>query len=190
MMLTGDSMMMTMVKDFWQWPNVTDWMPFGSRSRYSRFFESGEVRLALLSLLEERPKHGYELIKDLEARSGGLYRASAGAVYPTLQQLEDEGFVVSKTKEGKRVYSLTEAGTAELKKNADSIRRIWQRAETWEDWSRWMSPEVVTILGPIGELVKSAMQAIARGRFDPDRIAHIREIIQQARQQVDVLDTH
>ena len=182
-------MMMTMMKDLWQWPNWADWMPFMSRSRYSRFFESGEVRLALLSLLEERPKHGYELIKDLEARSGGLYRASAGTVYPTLQQLEDEGMVVSKTKAGKRVYSLTEESAAELKKNEDSVRRIWQRAENWEDWSRWMSPEMVTILGPLGELVKSSMQAIARGRLDSNRIGRVRDVIDQARKQLDTLDT-
>ena len=181
-------MMMSMMKDLWQLPNLTDWMPFMSRSRYSRFFESGEVRLALLSLLEERSKHGYELIKDLEARSGGLYRASAGTVYPTLQQMEDEGLVVSKTKEGKRVYSLTEEGKAELKKNEDSVRRIWQRAESWEDWSRWMSPEMVTVLGPLGEMVKSALQAIARGRLDSNRIARVREIIEQARKQMDTLD--
>ena len=77
----------------------------------------------------------------------------------------------------------------ELKKNEDSIQRIWRRAENWEDWSRWMSPEMVTILGPLGEMVKSAMQAIARGRLDSNRIARVREIIEQARKQVDSLGT-
>ena len=57
-------------------------MAFGRRAR---FFESGEVRLAILSLLSEGPKHGYQLMKEMEERSGGLYRASAGSVYPTLQ---------------------------------------------------------------------------------------------------------
>jgi hypothetical protein len=74
-----------------------------------RFFGPGEVRLALLSLLSGGPKHGYDLMKRLEARSGGMYKASAGTVYPTLQQLEDEGLVVSEAKEGKRVYQLTDA---------------------------------------------------------------------------------
>jgi len=59
---------------------------------WGRFFGAGEVRLALLSLLENEPKHGYQLMKDLEDRSGGLYRASAGTIYPTLQLLEDEGW--------------------------------------------------------------------------------------------------
>ena len=55
-----------------------------------RFFEPGEVRLAILSLLTESPKHGYQLMKELQDFSGGLYTASAGSVYPTLQQLESE----------------------------------------------------------------------------------------------------
>jgi DNA-binding PadR family transcriptional regulator len=60
-----------------------------------RFFGPGEVRLALLSLVAEAPSHGYELMKKLEERSAGVYRASAGTVYPTLQQLEDEGLIGS-----------------------------------------------------------------------------------------------
>jgi len=63
---------------------------FAGGPRGGRFFGFGEARLAILSLLKEGPKHGYQLIKELEQRSGGLYRASAGTVYPTLQQLEDE----------------------------------------------------------------------------------------------------
>ena len=79
------------------WGPWEDWGPFSgfAGGPRGRFFEFGEVRLAILSLLEEGPKHGYQLIKDLSERSGGLYRASAGTVYPTLQQLEDEELVQS-----------------------------------------------------------------------------------------------
>jgi DNA-binding PadR family transcriptional regulator len=90
---------------------VRHWGPWVGRGR---FFGAGEVRLALLDLLKEEPKHGYQLMKELEARSGGLYQASAGSVYPTLQQLEDEGLVVSEQRDGKRVYRITEAGLSEL----------------------------------------------------------------------------
>jgi DNA-binding PadR family transcriptional regulator len=69
----------------------------------------------VLSLVSERPKHGYELMKELEARSGGSYRVSAGTMYPTLQMLEDEGMVTSEQHDGKRVYSLTDLGRAELR---------------------------------------------------------------------------
>ena len=84
----------------------------GMGGHWGRFFAPGELRLALLSLLKDGPKHGYELMKTLEAKSGGTYRASAGAVYPTLQQLEDEGLVTSVQQEGKRVYQITDAGHA------------------------------------------------------------------------------
>src|SRR5215470_15052099 len=90
------------------------WHGFGLFSGPSRFFGPGEVRLALLSMLGETPMHGYELMKRLEERSGGVYRASAGTVYPTLQQLEDEGLIASDLHEGRRIYRITPAGQREL----------------------------------------------------------------------------
>jgi hypothetical protein len=68
------------------WEDWGPWAGFAGGPR-GRFFEFGEVRLAILSLVREEAKHGYQLIKELSDRSGGLYRASAGTVYPTLQQL-------------------------------------------------------------------------------------------------------
>ena len=91
------------------WGPWEDWGPFSgfAGGPGGRFFGFGEVRLAILSLLQEGPKHGYQLIKELTDRSGGLYRASAGTVYPTLQQLEDEGLVLSDHQDGRKVYRLT-----------------------------------------------------------------------------------
>src|SRR6266853_2556537 len=93
--------------------------------RRARFFESGEIRLAILSLLSEGPKHGYQLMKELKDRSGGMYRASAGSVYPTLQQLEDEGLVQSDTQDGRRTYRLTPEGISELDREKETVERIW-----------------------------------------------------------------
>jgi DNA-binding PadR family transcriptional regulator len=72
----------------------------------------GEVRTAILAALGRRPMHGYEVIQELEAESGGRWRPSAGSVYPTLQQLQDEGLVRSEEVDGRRTYSLTEEGRA------------------------------------------------------------------------------
>src|SRR4051794_26126228 len=99
-----------------------------------RFFEAGEIRLAILSLLSEGPKHGYQLMKELQERSGGAYRASAGSVYPTLQQLEDEGMVEAEMQSGRRVYRLTDEGRRELAKDPEGVHRIWERAGQCEDW--------------------------------------------------------
>jgi len=72
----------------------------------------GDVRPLILAALATRPMHGYEVIQELESRSGGRWRPSAGSVYPTLQQLADEGLVSSEDVEGRRVHTLTPAGRA------------------------------------------------------------------------------
>ena len=113
---------------------IFDWdMGMGPRKRghhrkrgpRRRFFRQGEVRMALLSLIDDEPAHGYELMKRLEERSGGMYKASAGTVYPVLQQLEDEGLIEVQEENGKKVYHVTEAGKEELKLSEEDVERIW-----------------------------------------------------------------
>src|SRR5262245_3787599 len=70
----------------------------------------GDVRTAILTALQDEPMHGYQVIRVLEDRSGGHWRPSAGSVYPTLQQLEDEGLVRSEEIDGRRTYRLTDEG--------------------------------------------------------------------------------
>src|SRR5579872_5696222 len=76
--------------------------PFGAGREGGRFFGRGDMKFALLWLVQERPMHGYEMIKALEERSGGLYSPSPGSIYPTLQMLEEGGFVTGKEVEGKK----------------------------------------------------------------------------------------
>ena len=80
--------------------------PFRRGARVGR----GDVRAAIIALLGEQPMHGYQIIGELHDRSGGMWKPSPGSVYPTLQQLEDEGLVSAGQDDGKRVFSLTEAG--------------------------------------------------------------------------------
>lgn len=84
-----------------------------------RMFGRGDLKYALLDLLQERPKHGYEMIKDLEDRTGGFYTPSPGAVYPTLQLLEDRGWVSVETREGRKVYTITDAGRDALREQRE-----------------------------------------------------------------------
>lgn len=79
----------------------------------------GGVRIAILRLLAEQPMHGYQIIGELSERSGGVWNPSAGSVYPTLQMLSDEGLVTSEETDGKKIFSLTEAGRAEASKFAE-----------------------------------------------------------------------
>jgi DNA-binding PadR family transcriptional regulator len=163
--------------------------PWGRGGRWGRFFGPGEVRLALLSLLESGPKHGYELMKELESKSGGIYKASAGAIYPALQQLEDEGLVTSDQPSGKRTYSLTDTGRAELQREAETVKRIWQRAEQAGEWGPWTGPEGYEVARPAAAVMKAALRAATRGSHDSARIEKIRQILERTRREIESLDT-
>jgi DNA-binding PadR family transcriptional regulator len=157
---------------------------FGELGR-GRFFGPGEVRLALLSLLSEGPRHGYELMKELESRSGGVYRASAGTVYPTLQQLEDEGLARSEPREGKRVYELTEAGQREVEAEAETVDRIWRRADAWGEWEYAAAPEAWEVAGPAMRVVKAALRAVARSGGSAERVDEVRGVLDSTRQELE-----
>jgi DNA-binding PadR family transcriptional regulator len=100
----------------------------GRRHRWRKqMFESGEVKYVILRLLKEKPRHGYEIIKALEEKMGGWYTPSAGTIYPTLQLLEDQGYVRAVETEGKRVYHITPEGEAFLEEHRDVIDDIFER---------------------------------------------------------------
>jgi DNA-binding PadR family transcriptional regulator len=86
------------------------WREFGRGRGRGRSIRRGEIRPLILALLARKPMHGYEIIQALEEQSGGRWRPSAGSVYPTLQQLADEGLVTSEEIDGRRTYTLTDSG--------------------------------------------------------------------------------
>ena len=169
-------------------PFVGAGFPWGRGGRWGRFFGPGEIRLALLSMLESGPKHGYELMKELETKSGGIYKASAGAIYPALQQLEDEGMVISDAAAGKRTYSLTNEGRKELQKEAETVKRIWRRAEQAGDWAPWMGLEGAEVMRPAADVMKTALRAATRGSHDSAKIAKIREILERTKHEIEDLE--
>jgi DNA-binding PadR family transcriptional regulator len=85
----------------------------------------GDVRAALLLLLEDEPRNGYQLIQEIEQRTGGVWRPSPGAVYPALQQLEDEGLVQTEEIEGRRAFRLTDEGRRYVEENRERLRAPW-----------------------------------------------------------------
>ncbi len=96
---------------------------------FGRFVGDGELRLIVLSLIAETPRHGYDVIKALEERSGGFYSPSPGVVYPTLTYLEEAGQADSASEGTKKVYAITEAGTAYLEENRVQADAILSRIE-------------------------------------------------------------
>jgi DNA-binding PadR family transcriptional regulator len=86
----------------------------------------GDVRAAILLLLEEEPRNGYQIMQELEQRSGGIWRPSPGSVYPALQLLADEGLVTSEARGGGNVFELTDAGRAHVTENREKLGLPWE----------------------------------------------------------------
>src|SRR5438477_13069898 len=112
--------------DFW-WsggsPKGRHW-----RGRAGRMFEQGDLKYVILRLLDEKPRHGYEIIKELESRLGGSYAPSPGTVYPTLTMLEDLGYArVVPEEGGKKIYEITEEGRTHLAENSTTVHDIFDR---------------------------------------------------------------
>ena len=124
------------------------WRGWGGRSGRGfggRMFGPGDLRLVLMALIEQQPRHGYELIKAVEELFGGAYAPSPGAVYPTLSLLEDQGQLASAADEGgKRVFSLTDAGKAWLDENRTAVDGVMARMRlAARMMSGQLAPEVV-----------------------------------------------
>lgn len=129
----------------------------------SRLFGHGDLRLYLLMLLEERPRHGYDLISQLEARFLGLYSPSPGTVYPRLAALEEEGYVVSHTESGRKVYELTDKGRAELAERAQELKDLGQRvARSAREMAREIREEVRSSVRELRQDVRTASRDIRR----------------------------
>lgn len=93
----------------------------------------GDVRAAILALLAEEPRNGYQIIQEIEQRTSGVWRVSPGSVYPALSQLEDEGLIEPTGERGRKVFTLTTQGGAYAAANAEQLGRIWQDATSGLD---------------------------------------------------------
>ena len=96
---------------------------FGGRGRRGR--PRGDVRAAILLLLDEQPRHGYELIQEIAERSQGSWTPSPGSIYPTLQAMEDEGLITIETVDGRRTASLTDQGSAHVAEHRERMGTPW-----------------------------------------------------------------
>ncbi|WP_425285199.1 PadR family transcriptional regulator [Devosia insulae] len=102
--------------------NPGDWGGFGGNFRIGRMLASGDLRLVALFLIEQQPRHGYDLIKAIEEHSKGFYSPSPGIVYPALTYLEEAGYVTSAAEGNKKLYTITEEGRTHLNDNREAIQ--------------------------------------------------------------------
>ncbi len=117
----------------------------------------GEVRTVLLDALRDGAKHGYEIIKSLEERSGGDYSPSPGTIYPTLQYLEELGFISARQQADRRMYELTESGKAQLEERGEEVEAFWTRFQQCE-----FSPVLHSEMGFLREEMLYLEQTVRR----------------------------
>ena len=154
--------------------------------RMRRMFESGELRLVLLKLISEQPRHGYDLIRAVEELTGGEYAPSPGVVYPTLTMLQEMGLIEEAPGEGARKpFQITEAGTAHLEENAEDVEELMARLKA-------LSPSRYPEGGsPIWRAMRNLGVAIrhrvSRGEISEDTIHEAAALIDELAQKIERL---
>ena len=158
----------------------------GRRGRRGRMFGTGELRLALLALIAENPSHGYELIKGIEEMTGGGYAPSPGAVYPTLQLLEDEGAIEEAQAEGaKKPFAATDKGRAELESRAAEVEGLMRRlGRHAERTSHVRSSDMFRAMGNLASVLKNRARA---GKLDERTIGEIVDMIDEMAKRIERL---
>ena len=165
---------------FWGGP----WRKRGAPWRGGRMFEQGDLKYVILQLLEEKPRHGYEIIKALEDRCGGMYSPSAGTVYPTLTLLEDLGYASVAVEEGgKKIYSITNEGRAYLAQNRSAVDDIFDRIG--ELGSAFLSDAMMEVNRAFKDVGRATYRGAPRIFRDKEAIAKIKEALERAAREID-----
>jgi DNA-binding PadR family transcriptional regulator len=142
------------------------------------------MKYVILRLLADKPRHGYEVMKELEEQLRGCYTPSPGAVYPTLQWLEDEGLVVSREVDGKKVYEITDAGRQFLDQHQDTVDDIFARVR--DAVERAVGGAMGDVNRAFGRLAKTAYRTAWAAPDDATR-QRIAEALEQAAEQIETL---
>jgi len=158
--------------------------PRGRGGWRRQWFESGDMKYVILKLLRDKPRHGYEVMKELEERMHGCYSPSPGTVYPTLQWLEDEGLVRAQEVDGKKVYEITEAGRAFLEEHQDTVDDIFERVRGAVDQA--LGGGMAELNQAMGRLVRRVYRTHWRARSDEVR-QKIAEVLRKAAKEVEAL---
>lgn len=164
-------------------------MPWGGprgRGRGRRqMFESGDMKFVILRLVKEKPRHGYEIIKALEENFSGCYTPSAGTVYPTLQLLEDQGFVKVVETDGKKVYHITPEGEAFLEQNKSTLDDILGRVK--DAMHGFSGGSMGELNGTFANLAKTTFQKAWRAGPEDERTKRIVEILKKTLAEVEAV---
>ncbi len=145
------------------------WDMFAAGARARR----GDIRAAILALLSEKALNGYQIMQELEQRSRGMWRPSSGSVYPTLQQLEDEGLISAESSGAGRSFQLSEKGRAYVKEHSDEV------SAPWESIGGDAREQTLELMKLLGEVASAARQVIGSG--NAAQVADAKKILKDAR---------
>ena len=156
------------------------------RARAGRVFEQGDLKYVILRLLAEKPRHGYEIIKELEDRFGGAYAPSPGTVYPTLTMLEDLGYARAMPQEGgRKIYEITDEGRRHLEEHSATVDDIFERIARFVEGL--FNPSMAELKGAMANLGRATFYVASRSPNDKARIERIVEILRKAAADIEQL---
>ena len=158
----------------------------GGRRRRRRMFGSGELRLVLLKLVADEPRHGYELIKAIEEMTEGAYAPSPGTIYPTLSLLEDEGAIAQAAgDETRKAYEATDVGRTELEERAEEVEAIFERLSGHGQHRRaYATPEMFRAAGNLAGVLKNKARS---GGLDQKTMEEIVDLIDDLAKKIERL---
>lgn len=148
-----------------------------------RFFQKGGFKYLILDLLKEKPHYGYEIIRTLEERFHGFYAPSPGVVYPTLQMLQEMGYVTSSEEDGKRVYTITESGLSFLAERQKAAEDAKSQMEEW--WNPEIHDKFHKIMHELWDVSKLIVHN-TRG-INAERLGEVQEVISRAHKDIETI---
>ena len=147
-------------------------------------FEQGDLKYVILRLLAEKPRHGYEIIKEMEERFSGAYAPSAGTVYPTLTLLEDLGYATVTPQEGgKKVYAITPEGEKYLEENKSAVEDIFERIS--EFGSSFLSEAVMDVNKAFGRVARATYTTVPWQSGDKSVVEEIKQVLERAATEIE-----
>ena len=149
-------------------------------------FEQGDLKLVILRLLEEKPRHGYEIIKELESRSAGAYSPSPGTVYPTLTLLEDLGYARAVPEEGgKKIYEITDEGRKHLADNSTTVNDVFDKFVKFAEG--FTASPMMEVNNAFRNVAKATYSTATSHISDTAKLAKIKEILARASSEIEGL---
>lgn len=160
------------------------------RHHRGKMFERGALKYLTLDLINEKPRHGYDIIQELEECSGGYYSPSPGSIYPTLQMLEDLGHIAAKGENGKKVYEITDGGRNYLKTHKESVKK--HRDHMSQCFGSPGSEGFGSIMHEMKEMMYSMKHFIIQaghsarhGNISKEKISAIKEVLAKAKKDIE-----